>query len=452
MKNLFVLLTLCTVTTAQPVTATSMGPEIQRMTLKEAVTTALEQNHTIKAAGYNADAASQGIAIANSRYYPGIFFEETFAASNAPTQTFMMKLDQARFSQDDFQINNLNHPSDHQDFKTSLTVQQPLYNPSTAPLREMAVKDAEKGSLELEGTRQNIAFQVFRTYLEAQKAAAQLRSAEQAMVEARENMRLATVLSREGVGLKSDELRARTHLAAIESQLISAGNKLVLAQMRLAVIAGIKHPDRIEPAEPFTGFPGPFQARELTASALENRSDLRQARADLEKSDAAVRLARSAYLPSAGAFASYQMNAEHTPFGSDNDAWSAGVSLKWQLFDGFHRCREQDRATAGRSAAAETLEQSVKEAAYQVQESLLRREEMEKRREVARHALLDAEETVRLLSRRFENSLATMAELLDAQSALNQTRASFVESEANHALAGGQVYYTSGTFLKEMIK
>ena len=452
MKRFFALLALCAVTSAQPVSATSTEPDVRRMTLKEAINTALEQNNLIKAAGYSAEAASQGIAIATSRYFPGIFFEETLAASNAPTQTFMMKLDQGRFSQDDFQISNLNHPSGHQDFRTALTLQQPLYNPSTAPLREMAVKDAEKGSLELEGTRQSIAFQVFRTYLEAQKAAAQLRSAEQAMVEARENMRLATVRSGEGVGLKSDELRARTHLAAIESQLISAGNNLVLAQMRLAVIVGIKSPDRIEPAEPFTGFSGPFQARELTASALENRSDLRQARVELEKSDAAVRLARSAYLPSAGAFASYQMNAEHTPFGSDNDAWSAGVSLKWQIFDGFRRCREQDRATAGRSAAAETLEQSVKEAAYQVQESLLRREEMEKRREVARHALLDAEETVRLLSRRFENSLATMAELLDAQSALDQTRASLVESEANRALAGGQVYYTSGIFLKEMIK
>jgi hypothetical protein len=45
-----------------------------------------------------------------------------------------------------------------------------------------------------------------------------------------------------------------------------------------------------------------------------------------------------------------------------------------------------------------------------------------------------------------------MAELLDAQSALNQARASLVESEANHALAGGQVYYSSGIFLKEMNK
>jgi len=451
-KLFFALLALCAVTAAQPVSATPAGPDVQRLTLREAVKSALEHNSLLKAAGFSASAASQGIAMATSRYYPGIFLEESFAASNAPTQTFMMKLDQGRFSQDDFQTNTLNHPSAHHDFKTALTIQQPLYDPSTAPLRQMAVKDAEKGALELEGTRQSIAFQVFRTYLEAQKASAQHTSAEQAISEARENMRLATVRSGEGVGLKSDELRARTHLAALESQLISAKNNLVLAQMRLALVVGIKNSDRVEPAGPFIDVAGPFQAQELIASALENRSDLRHARVELDKSAVAVKLARNAYLPSAGAFASYQMNAENTPFGSDNDAWSVGINLKWQVFDGFRRGREQDRATAERSAAAERLANSVKEAAYQVQESLLRREEMEKRRDVARHALLDAEETVRLLSRRFENSLATMAELLDAQSALNQTRASLTESEANHALAGGQVYYAAGIFLKEMVR
>ena len=451
MKRVFVLLALSMVTASASLAA-SDGAALRRLTLKEAVNMALEQNNLIKAAGYTADAARQGIAIATSRYYPGIFFEETLAASNAPTQTFMMKLDQGRFSQNDFQINNLNHPAAHHDFKTALTIQQPLYTPSTGPLREMAVKDAEKDELGLEGVRQGVAFQVFRTYLEVQKAAAQRTSAEQAMGEARENMRLATVRNEAGVGLKSDELRARTHLAAIESQLITANNNLVLAQMRLAVVTGIKTAGRVDTAETLSGFSESVQAEELIKSALENRSDLRQSRTELERSDAAVQLARSAYLPSIGAFASYQMNAENTPFGSDNDAWVAGVSLKWQIFDGFRRCRERDRATAGRSAAAEQLENSLKEVTYQVQESLLRREEMEKRLAVARNALQDAEETVRLLSSRFENSLATMAELLDARNALNQARASLVETEANHTLSGGQVYYTSGVFLKEIIK
>ena len=261
MKRFFAMLALCIVTAAQPVCAISTGPDVQKLTLKAAVNTALEQNRLVKAAGYSADAASQGIAIANSRYYPGIFFEETFAASNAPTQTFMMKLDEGRFTQSDFQINNLNHPSAHNDFRTALTIQQPLYQPSTAPLREMALKDAEKGALELEGTRQSIAFQVFRTYLEAQKAAAQLTAAEKAMAEARENMRLATVRSEAGVGLKSDELRARTHLATMESQLITANNNLALAQMRLAMVVGLRSRAGLNLQNPSPVFQGRFRQR-----------------------------------------------------------------------------------------------------------------------------------------------------------------------------------------------
>jgi outer membrane protein TolC len=45
-----------------------------------------------------------------------------------------------------------------------------------------------------------------------------------------------------------------------------------------------------------------------------------------------------------------------------------------------------------------------------------------------------------------------MVELLDAQTALNQTRADLVDSEANLALARGYVYYSAGIFLKEMTK
>ena len=55
-------------------------------------------------------------------------------------------------------------------------------------------------------------------------------------------------------------------------------------------------------------------------------------------------------------------------------------------------------------------------------------------------------------TKRYENSLATMVELLDAQTVLNQVRADLVDAEAGYALAGGRVYYMSGTFVKEMLK
>ncbi len=443
------LILICAVLLASVAAA---GAETLKLSLKDALGMALENNSRIKAARFTSQAAAQGVQSANSRYLPALSFEETLMASNSPVNTFMMKLDEGRFTNDDFLISNLNSPAAAHNFKTALSLQQPLFVPSLSPLKEMAVKDARKSELELESAREGIAFQTFRTYLEFQKADAQLMAADRAVVDARENMRLATVRTAAGVGLRSDELRARTHLASVEQLYISARNSVTLAQMKLAQLIGLSGDNTIE----IKGFSGhltiPVLSDQLLGIALQNRVEIKQSHTDLEKSDAALRLARSEYLPTVGAFASYQLNAKDAPFTSDNDAWTAGVSLKWNLFDGFRRGSERKRALSSQSAAREMLEAATEDVRYQLKESYIRRDEAAKRLEVTRHALLDAEETVRLLAKRYENSLATLVELLDAQTALNQTRANLVETEVGYVLAGGQVYYMTGTFVKEMLK
>ena len=69
-----------------------------------------------------------------------------------------------------------------------------------------------------------------------------------------------------------------------------------------------------------------------------------------------------------------------------------------------------------------------------------------------RMKVAQAEEGVRLIGKRFENSISTMVELIDAQSALNRARANLIEGESNYALANGNVYHAAGTFLKEVLK
>lgn len=428
------------------------GAEPLKLSLRDAMNMALENNNQIKAARFASGAAGQGVNIANSRYFPAIALEETFAATNSPTNAFMMKLDEGRFATPDFAPNSLNNPPTRHDFKTALSVQQPLFVPSLSPLKEMAVKDAQKAELDLEAARQGIAFQVFFTYLEVQKADAQLGAAAKAVADATENMRLATVRTSSGVGLKSDELRSRTHLSMVEQQHISASNNLTLAKMKLAMLIGLPESDQFAISGFQDAIAVPAISDQVVSAALETRVEVKQSHTALEKSDAALSLARSEYLPTVGAFASYQLNAKDAPFTSDHDAWTAGVSLKWNIFDGFRTNSERKRALAGQAAAREMLESTTKDVRYQLRESYVRRDEAGKRLEVAKHAVADAEETVRLLSRRYENSLSTLVELLDAQSALNQARANLVETEAGYAVAGGRVYYMTGTFVKEMLK
>jgi outer membrane protein TolC len=435
------------------VCAGTAGAETFQLGLKDAISMAVEKNNRVRAAGFTAESARQGIAIVTSRYYPSVSFDESFTISNSPTQTFMMKLDEGRFTQNDFMINNLNNPGTQHDFRTALTVRQPIYNPAISPAREMAVKESHIQDTRFDGAKQETAFRVFSLYLDIQKAQARLRAAEQAVSEVREHMRLATVRNQAGVGLKSDELRARTNLSMNEQQLISARNNLTIARMELASVIGLKESDTIELVDAkIAAVPLLQSPQELVTLSLDSRNELKLSQAEYEKADAAVWLARSSYLPIVGAFATYQMNSRDTPFKTDNDSWNAGVALTWQLFDGFKRCRERDKAVAEKSAAAELLQHAKRESGLRVRESYLRSEEMAKRLEVAVNSQQDAEETVRLLTQRFENSLATMVELLDAQTALNQTRADLVDSEANLALARGYVYFSAGVFLKEMTK
>jgi outer membrane protein TolC len=430
----------------------AVDAETFKLSIKDAISMALENNSQIKAASFTSQAASQGIKSANSRYLPAIFFEEAMVASNSPTNTFMMKLDEGRFTQNDFQISNLNNPTTSHDFKTSLSIQQPLFVPTLSPMKELAVKDAQKSELQLEAARQGIAFQAFHTYLEVQKAAAQLSAVDKAVADARENMRLAIVRTSAGTGLKSDELRSRTHLSMVEQQLITVQNNLTLARMKLAMLIGLTEDNTYEVSGSLGSITVPALNDQIISEALLNRVEIKQSKTDLEKSGAALRLARSEYLPNVKAFASYQLNAKDAPFSMDNDSWTAGVSLKWNIFDGFRTNVERKIALAGQSAAREMLESTTKDIKYQLKESYVRREEAVKHLEVAQNAVQDAEETVRLLTKRYENSLATMVELLDAQTALNQARANLVENEAGQALAAGRIYYMTGTFVKEILK
>jgi outer membrane protein TolC len=409
-------------------------------------------SNMVKAEKFRLAAAQSGVDLAGSQYLPRLGFEEAFAASNSPTQTFMMKLDEGRFAVNDLQIAKLNNPGTQHDFKTALVLTQPLFDPDIAPSREIAVKQAESQSMSLETTRQEMAFAAFRLYLDIQKTQARVRAAETALGESRENLRLAKVRTENGVGLKSDELRARTHQASIEQNLITEKNTLSLARMQLEKLLGFKDGENLEVDDAISVVPPPPGQNDLVTIALENRSDLLQMKSEEEKANAGVRLARNSYLPSVGAFASYQLNSKDTPFGADNNSWVAGATLKWQIFDGFARSSEYRRAVANRSASSEYIENQIKEVVYSVKESLLKQDEARKRLEVAKNTVQDAEETVRLISRRYENSLATIYELLDAQTVLNQARAGLIDNETNFALASGQIYHAAGIFLKEMSK
>ena len=421
-----------------------------RVSVGEAIKLALEKNHLLRAASFERQAAAQGVAIGRSAYLPRIYLEETAAVSNSPTRTFMMKLDEGRFTDRDFLVSNLNNPSTHSDFRTAFVLEQALLDFRIGSGLDLARAEDDSRAYALERRRQEVAFQVYQAYLEVQKAKAGLAVAEQAVRDAREHQRLAQVRTAAGVGLKSDELRTRTFLSEMEQQLISASNNITLSKLRLARAVGKGGGEPLDTNEDPHTQVLLHTSRELVELALANRPDLREMEKGSEKATVGVKLAKNTYLPTVYGTAAYQRNDRDIPFGRDNDSWSVGATLRWEMFDGLRRNGEVEKARLQESAAAEYLENYRQEVVLQVREAYLRREESGKRLEVARHTVLDGEEVVRLTSRRYENAIATTVEILDAQTALNRARLQLVENESDHALATARVYQAAGIFLKEV--
>jgi outer membrane protein len=426
--------------------------ESNSVTLKEAITLALKNNNLVKAAEFEKAAAKHGASASRSRYFPRIFLDESFARSNSPTRVFMMKLDQGQFTQDDFLINNLNHPSPASDFRTAFTLEQPLFDLGIYYGANIAGTEAEAKGLALERRREDIGFMVFSSYLTVQQARAALETAEKAVRDAREHARLAKVRTEAGTGLRSDELRALTFLAEMEEQEITAKNNVILAEMRLSLATGGKPDELLGIQEAVGTISSGMRDEEILPLALKNRKDLQEVKKETEKAELGVKLAGSAFWPTVHGSATYQMHDATTPFSRENDAWTVGANLRWELFDGMRRLDERARSVALRNSAREYLDRQTREIALQVNESLLRRNEAEKKLEVARASYLNAEEGVRLITKRFANSLATMVEVLDAQTALNRARVDIVDNETGYALATARVWYAAGVFLKEVMK
>lgn len=426
------------------------GGDLQQITLREAIKQGLEHNHQGRAAQFQAEAARSGATASALHYLPSVTVEESVTRSNNPVLTFMTKLNQGRFTNQDFAISRLNNPAPLNDFKSAVTVEQPLFMPEAWAAQSGARSGAERQEAIAEQTREQLAFRIFQQYLSVQQAKALLDAAVKAVEEAKESRRQAAVRLKAGLGLKSDELRADTHLSMAEQQAISAANNLTLARMQLSLALGGQSGQQLD-TDGAVSMRSPEQHLDsFVQLAQQQRRDLLASERNKDQADAALLQTQARFLPTIGAFGSWQMNDHSQPFGREHDSWVAGISARWNLFDGFRTWHSSSQKRAERSAAAELLAQTRKEVSYQVHEAWLRHQEAEKRLTAARNAVSAAEEATRLLSKRFENALATMLELLDAQSALNQARASLVESDTALTLATGRVYYAAGTFLKEV--
>ncbi len=413
-----------------------------------AVARALRKNAGMTAAGYEWASAKKEAEVARGHYLPNLSFEERFVRTDIPAEAFALKLNQKNLTNSDFlDADNFNNAPPINDYVTTFTVEQPIFAPRAYLGYRMADREAQATGLDVSRKREDTVYRVLQAYLQILTAKEYIQVAEQGVSDAREHQRIAEVKEKAGVGLASDVMRAGVFLASAESTRVTARSRLALAQVELGLAMGEPGGTRVDAVAPPPPLPEPGSLEERISAVRDSRTDLRASSLRLANAETNTTLRKSDYLPEVGLVGAYRIDAQDGVFSPDNHTWKVGVGLSWNLFDGLRREAEVARASAEAGRAREDYRGAIDYAAFQVTQAYLSVEEASRRVTIARAAVTAAEEGMRLVRTRYENQLARMIDLLDAQTALNGVRAGLVRAENDLRQSRAQLEYSSGTLL-----
>ena len=98
----------------------------EALTLDQAVATALTNNHGMKAADAQVEAADAGRLKANSGFLPKVTLSETWSKSDNPLMVLGTKLNQEIITAADFDPTVMNDPAALANYNSKLAVAQPI--------------------------------------------------------------------------------------------------------------------------------------------------------------------------------------------------------------------------------------------------------------------------------------------------------------------------------------
>ncbi|MEN6374069.1 MAG: TolC family protein [Smithella sp.] len=417
-----------------------------RITVVDAVRIALAENHELKAMKSAVEAQGKDVGIARSYLLPRIFMEERYLRTTNPGYAFMARLNQERIEQQDFNPDLLNHPDAINDFQSSLTFEQPLFVKKAFVSLDMAKTESRAKGAEFNRKREDTAFQVVRACLTIVSAREHLRAVDQGIEDAREHHRMAMSRYKNGLGLYADTLRTSTALTEARQKRNVAEKNLKLAERGLGLMLAMTESVSVEDETL------DLRLRDLSyyVKCAESRSDLLAAGLREENSRHNIRLAEAGYYPYIGVGGTYQLNDHSQPFGSEGTNWQVAAFLRWDLFDGAKSAYERAKAKHLSSQAREYVSALKKGVDYRIYEAYLNAEQAAKNAELTREALQTSKEGTRLVKVRYANGLSSLAELLNAQSSLEQARAGVVERENDYKIALATLSHESGTILQDL--
>jgi len=416
----------------------------RHITLREAVELALKHNHNVRIAKYGVDEKQHAKEAAKSSYFPSIRNDTSFLHL---TDTQLIQIRAGSLSAPGGPAIPPVNTIINQGGVNLTTSGTQLTQPLTSLLKvkhanEIAEADVKASREKADLTENDVALAVHQVYYSILIAQAH-RSATEARIKASQDLESERIQQvKFGSALKQESIESRAQFLQSKQELLTTDLQLSDLKLKLNDLMGLPLNSSLDLDPSVSAFQETSPREEYVRAALASHPEIREARAEVEKAEAAVRLAKTdIWVPDVEAFARYS-HQDNVPFLANNFG-TFGIHLGYDLFDSGHKRAVLHERQAQLSQAKENLAKLTDEVELAVDTAYNKLERTQEMLKVSEEVLALRSESNRVLQQELLQGAAlksqagmATAQEFDAKALLLQTQLGYSEAhdEFIHAM------------------
>jgi len=417
----------------------------RHITLQQAVQLALQHNHVVRIAGYKVEEKQHAKEVAKSAYFPSIRNDSTFVHL---TDTQLIELYSGSLGTVSGSpvppVNSIINQGGRNLTTSGTQLTQPLTTLlKIRPVNDMAQAEWKASQQKAQQTENDVALRVHQLYYKVLIAQVH-RDATEARIKASQDLQSERVQQvKYGSILEENLIESRAQLLQAKQELLTTDLQLSDLKLQLNDAIGLPLTTALD-LDPNTAEVQPACARETcVAEALASHPEIIEARNEVEKANAAVRLAKTdIYVPDVDAFARYSYQ-NNVPFLARNFG-TFGVHFGYDLFDSGRKRALLRERQAQLSQAKENLARLTDEVELAVQTAYNKLERTQQMRRVSEELLALRTESSRVVHDQLVRgeALSSQADMGTAQEL--DARTLLLQSQLDYTQANDEIIHAMG--------
>jgi outer membrane protein TolC len=275
-------------------------------------------------------------------------------------------------------------------------------------------------------------FTATQGYLDVLRAHELTRVAAEQAAQARLGLDYALRRQVAGTAMLADVLSAQLAVSAARQAQLAAADTLVMTAAALGRLVGADGPVDAAPATMLEPAPLPLSDADVIALAVATAPAVLTTQAQASADTAGVRAAKALYIPTVAAGGGYNWGSSSSFTGGLRPGWVVELTTSYPIFDGFLREQAVTQAEVASDVATVTALDTRRLVAASAVTLLGNLHVAEHDIELTRESVRLATENLRVFRMRYDAGIATILDVLTAQTSLIQAELSLVSARFNY--------------------